>query len=94
VPRRLHGSRMTGLTFRELEAFTRPGLPGFLAFFHARIAAQQSIGLERGAQINIDLQEGARNRQARRTGLAAGAATGSVDRDIVGVRQLHCLQWL
>src|SRR5207237_3590415 len=38
----------TGLAFRELEAFTRPRLPGFLAFFHPGIPSQQSIGLERG----------------------------------------------
>jgi hypothetical protein len=35
----------TGLTLGELEAFARPRLTGFLAFFHARIAPQQAIGL-------------------------------------------------
>src|SRR5205085_12303836 len=87
-------SAATGLTLRELEAFTRSGLSRFLALFHARIASQQAIGFESGAQINIDLQERPRNRQTRRTRRAARAATGGVDRDIVGVRQLHCLQWL
>ena len=35
---------MRALTLRELEAFARPRLTGFLAFFHARIASQQTIG--------------------------------------------------
>ena len=36
------------LSLRELEAFPCPGLTGFFAFFHARIASQQTF--EPGAQ--------------------------------------------
>ena len=45
------------LSLRKLEAFTRAWLPRFFPLFHARIAAKQPFGLERTAQIGIDLQE-------------------------------------
>src|SRR5204863_7467999 len=82
------------LPLRELEAFPRAWLTRFLALFHPRIAAEKAFGLERSAKIRIDQQQGPRNREPRRAGLASGAAAGRVDGEIIGVRQLHHLQRL
>ena len=68
-----------GLTFGELEPFPRTGLPGFFPLFHARIASQQTLDLERAAQIYIDLKQSARNRELRRAGLSHDAAATRVN---------------
>src|SRR5260370_39899752 len=81
----------TGLKLRELEAVTRPRLPGFLAFFHARVASQQVIGFECGAQIYIDLHDRARNRETRPTGVATGRVTAGITLVIAGVLLLQLL---
>src|ERR1700686_2321068 len=85
---------MQRLTFRELETLSCARLPRFFSLFHARIAPKQSIGLERAAQIVIDLQKSARDRQPRRAGLSGSAATGGVDRQVVSVYHFRGLQWL
>ena len=59
-----------------------------------RIAPKKAFRLERSAKIRIDQQQGSRNCEPRRAGLAGGAAAGRVDGKIVGVRQLHDLQRL
>jgi hypothetical protein len=77
-----------------LEAFPRTGLTGFLALLHPRIAPEQSLGLERSAKIRVHQQERPRNGEPRSASLAGSATAGGVDGEIVGVRQLHYLQWL
>ena len=67
-------------TFRELEAFARAGLAVFFAFAFARVAGQQTLGLEGGAQIRVKFEERAGNAMADRAGLAVGAAAATFTR--------------
>src|SRR5262249_34560964 len=68
-----------GLTFGELELLPRAGLPGFLALFHAGVAAQQTLGFERGSQICIDLKKRSRDGELCRAGLAHYSAAIGVN---------------
>ena len=67
------------LSLRELEAFPCPGLTGFFAFFHARIATEQSFGFKRCSVVSVGLQEGSRNRKPGCASLASCAATCGID---------------
>ena len=82
------------LALRELEAFARSRLAGFLALFHARVAPEQTLDFECRPQIVIDLQQSPRNRQTHRTSLPAAPAACSINGDVVRVRQLYRLQRL
>src|SRR4029450_321989 len=82
------------LTFRELEAFTRAGLAGLFALFHARIPAEQTLSFQRASEIAIDLKKGARDRQLRAPALPPHATAGGVNRQIVGIYCLGSLKRL
>src|SRR5207248_1755186 len=70
------------------------GLPRFLPLLHPRVAAKKTLRLERSAQIPIDEQERASDRETGRAGLAGRSAAGRVNGEIVRVCQLHHLQRL
>src|SRR5215471_13877407 len=82
------------LTVRELETLSRAGLPGFLSLFHARIATQQTLGLERAAQICVDLKQGARDAELGGTGLSDRATATGVNGKIVAIDCLGSLKRL
>ena len=81
-------------TLRELEAFSGAWLPGFLSLFHARIATQQTLGLERAAQICIDLKQSACDAELRGTGLSNGTTATRVNGKVVAVNCLGSLKRL
>jgi len=70
------------LALGELEALAGAGLAGLLALFFARIAHQVAGLLEGGAQLGIELLEGAGDTVSNRTGLAGDAAASDVGGDI------------
>jgi len=89
------------LSFRELETFPRAGLAGFFSLFHPWVSPEQTVSLQRAAQISIHLKEGARNREPHGAGLSARATTARVNGEVVGIDELrrlkrlqhHVLQW-
>src|SRR6476469_7994621 len=70
------------LALAELE--TRPGalLAVLLAFLLARVARQEPGRLQAGAQITIELEQGARDAVPDRTGLARATAPRHRDLDV------------
>src|SRR5436189_6289923 len=82
------------LPLRELEAFPRPRLAGFLALLHPRVAAKKTFRFQSSAQISIHQQKRTSDRKTSRARLTRGAAAGRVNGKIVGVRELHHLQRL
>src|SRR4051794_38001301 len=66
----------TTLTFAELEAFTRASHPVLFAFLGARIARQHAFVLQRLAQLQVVGDQGARDAEPDRAGLAGDAAAG------------------
>src|SRR5208282_5923025 len=67
------------LTFRVLEPFARARLAVFLALFHARIAREQALGLERATQRGIGPNQRPGNPMPHRAGLSVRAAAGDID---------------
>src|SRR5215471_3258393 len=82
------------LTLRELETLPRAGLPRFLSLFHARIATQQTLGLERAAQICVDLKQSARDAELRGTGLSHRTPATRVNGNVVAIDCLGSLKRL
>src|SRR5882757_1492472 len=72
----------TGSTLAVLEAFARPGLAVFFAFAFAGIAGEQTLGLKRGAQIDVGFKQGAGDAVPDGTGLAVGTAALNIDADV------------
>src|SRR5208283_995448 len=62
------------LPLRELEASACALLSVLLAFLAARVAGDESLGLERLAQLRVELHQRARNTQLHRVGLTHHAA--------------------
>src|SRR4051812_1866873 len=70
------------LTFAELEAFARPSHPVFLALLGARVARQETFTLQRLAQLQVVLDERARDPQPHCAGLSGHAAAGDRGKDV------------
>ena len=66
-------------TLRELETFARARLAVFLALFHARIAREQALGLQRAPQGRVKLQQRPGNAMPHRAGLAVRPAAADID---------------
>src|ERR1019366_7283336 len=66
-------------TFRELETFARARLAVFLALFHARIAREEALGLQRPPQVRVELQQRPGDAVPHRAGLAVRPAAADVD---------------
>src|SRR5690349_17565837 len=64
----------TKLTLGELESLARALLPVLLAFLHAGIARQKSVGPQRRPQLRIEPRNRSRQPHAHRAGLPAHAA--------------------
>ena len=69
-------------------------MPRFLSLFHARIATQQALGLERAAQICIDLKQSARDAELRGTGLSHRTTATRVNGKVVTIDCLGSLKRL
>ena len=61
------------LALGELESLARALLSVFLAFLHARVARQKTVGAQRRPQLRIELRNRARQAHAHRAGLPADA---------------------
>src|SRR5689334_22892760 len=68
----------SGLTLGELVAFARARLAVLLALLHARIARQQAVALERGAQVGVRHEQGAGDAVPHGAGLAGGSTAGHI----------------
>src|ERR1017187_3794992 len=66
-------------TFRELKTFARTRLAVLLALLHARIAREETLGLQRAPQGRIELQQCPGYAVPHRTGLAIWPAAADVD---------------
>src|SRR4029077_1501282 len=64
------------LPFAELEALARALLPVLLAFLDARVARQEAFLLELRPELDVVLDERARDAEAERARLAGDAAAG------------------
>src|SRR5690242_16706133 len=68
-------AKAASLTLAELEAAASALLAVLLAFLHARIARQEAILTEPGAQLGVKPRDGARKAHADGASLAADSAT-------------------
>src|SRR4029079_4894370 len=66
----------TRLALRELEGTAGLGAAVLLALDHARIAGEEALALDRGAQARLVAGERGRDAVADRAGLAGKAAAG------------------
>ena len=82
------------LTLGELEALAGAGLTRFFTLFHARVAGQKTVLLERDTESFIGLQQSAGNREANRASLTGGSAAMRIHGDIKQVCAFSHLQWL
>src|ERR687898_727218 len=82
-----HGRCATPLALAELETLARAGQPVLLPFLDPRVAGQESVLLQRLAQVAVGQHERAGDPEPHRTCLASHAATGHSGDDIelVGV---------
>src|SRR5262245_29207381 len=67
---------MSLLAFAELEALARALLSVLLAFLDPRVARQEAFLLQLRPELDVVLDEGARDAEAQRAGLAGDAAAG------------------
>src|SRR5215475_2609671 len=86
--------RRRKLTLRELEALARALLPVLLAFLHAGVARQKTVGTKRRPQLRIEARDGARQSHANRSGLSADAAAIGGHHDIYLITEVGKLQRL
>src|SRR5215213_10239413 len=84
----------SSLSLRELEALARALLPVLLALLDAGVARDQAGVLERGAQVCVELDQGACDAVANRAGLARGSAALDVDQDVEFAGRLRQLERL
>src|SRR5689334_13053959 len=77
-----------------LEALAGAGLTGLLAFLLARVAREEAVFLELGAQRRVDHQQRAGDAVAHRAGLTRLATTAHVDGDVELGRLFHRLERL
>src|SRR6266496_4466624 len=70
------------LAFTELEALARSRHAVLLAFLGARVARQQSVGLERLAQLGVVLDERAGDAEPHGARLSRDAAAGDGRQDV------------
>src|ERR1043166_9054021 len=77
-----------------MESLPRAGLPRFLSLFHTRIATQQALGLERAAQICIDLKQSASDAELRGTGLSHCTTATGTNGKVVAIDCLGSLKRL
>src|SRR5208283_2027449 len=73
------------LPLRELEASACALLSVLLAFLAARVAGDESLGLERLAQLRVELHQRARNTQLHRVGLTHHAAAAHRGNHVEGL---------
>src|SRR5438270_7961342 len=85
---------VTKLTLRELEALARALLPVLLAFFHSRVARQESVLAQRRPQLRIEPRNRSRQSHAHRARLAAHSAAMRGHHHIHLVRDVRELQRL
>ena len=72
----------SGLTLAELETLASAGLTVLLAFAHAGIASEESLGFKSGTKIGVGLEKGASDAVTTGTGLAVRAASGDGHADV------------
>jgi hypothetical protein len=86
------------LPFAELEALARPLLPVLLAFLDPRVARQEAFLLQPRPQLEVVLDQRARDAEPQRAGLAGDAAAGDRREDVELVGGLGdasgCLIWV
>src|SRR5947207_2254660 len=70
------------LTLRELEAFAGARLAVLLALLLARVAREQTVGLQRSAQRGFRELQCPGDAMTDRAGLPVGAAAADVDADV------------
>src|ERR1700722_8229759 len=75
----------SGLPLRELEASASALLAVLLAFLAARIACDHTVGLQRLAQLNVELHQCAGNAELDSIGLAVDAAALDRGQDVEGL---------
>ena len=82
------------LSFRELEAFTGPGLSVLLTFLHTRIARQETVLLQDGAQRRVRDDQSSSNAVPHGARLAERSAPGERGDDIEPLERIGDLERL
>src|ERR1700743_4010059 len=77
------------LALAELEPLAGALLPVLLALLDARIAGEQTFGLQRFAQLDVELKESAGDAHLHRIGLGADAAAGDICEDAEVFEDIH-----
>src|SRR5207244_8369244 len=76
------------LALAELEALAGAGLAGLFALFHARVARQQTLGLQHPAKFRARHEKRTGDAEADRPGLAADSAAARVRGDVIDIAAL------
>src|SRR5690606_23420385 len=93
VPKRRAMGESPRLTLRELRGLAGLLQTGLLALDDAGVAREEAGLLERRAVVlTVDLVERARDREAQRTGLTRGAATGDAGDHVVRADEVEHLE--
>src|ERR1700761_1813050 len=84
----LCSSSESRLALAELESLSGALLPVLLALLDTRVAGEQTFGLQRLAQLDVELQKGAGDTHLHRIGLSANAAARHIGKDVKGRKHL------
>lgn len=82
------------LTFAELESLTCFGLTRFLSFHHTGVTFEEALGFEGGAEIGVQLADGAGDSETEGFGLAGHATAVKVHLDVILAHKIGDLEGL